>query len=34
MRSVGHRLLEIARITRTKGQKQTKEKLQAGYKSC
>jgi len=32
MRSVGHRLLEIARITRTKGQKQTKEKLQAGYK--
>lgn len=32
MRSVGYRLLEIARITRTKGQKQTKEKLQVGYK--
>jgi IS5 family transposase len=32
LRSVGYRLLEIARITRTKGQKQTKEKLQAGYK--
>lgn len=32
MRSVGHRLLEIARITRSKRQKQTKEKLQAGYK--
>jgi len=32
MRSVGRRALEIARITRTKGQKQTKEKLQAAYK--
>jgi IS5 family transposase len=32
MRSVGRRVMEIARITRTKGQKQTKEKLQAGYK--
>ena len=32
MRSVGHRVMEIARITRTKGQKQTKEKLQASYK--
>jgi len=32
MRSVGRRVMEIARITRTKGQKQTKEKLQARYK--
>jgi IS5 family transposase len=32
MKSVGRRVMEIARITRTKGQKQTKEKLQAGYK--
>jgi transposase, IS5 family len=32
MRSVGRRVMEIARISRTKGQKQTKEKLQAGYK--
>ena len=32
MRSVCHRAMEIARITRTKGQKQTKEKLQASYK--
>ena len=32
MRSVGHRAMEIARITRAKGQKQTKEKLQASYK--
>jgi transposase, IS5 family len=32
MRSVGHRVMEIARITRTKGQKQTKEKLQGSYK--
>jgi len=32
MRSVGRRVMEIARITRTKGQKQTKEKLQASYK--
>ena len=32
MRSVGRRGMEIARITRTKGQKQTKEKLQASYK--
>src|ERR1051326_7902182 len=32
MRSVGHRVMEIARITRAKGQKQTKEKLQASYK--
>jgi IS5 family transposase len=32
MRSVGRRLLEIARITRTKGQQQTKEKLATGYK--
>src|SRR5881409_1137248 len=31
-RSVTRRLWEIARITRTKGQKQTKEKLQASYK--
>jgi IS5 family transposase len=32
MRSVGRRMLEIARITRSKGQKQTKEKLQAAYR--
>jgi len=32
MRSVGHRVMEIARITRAKGQKQTREKLQASYK--
>jgi IS5 family transposase len=32
MKSVGRRVMEIARITRTKGQKQTKEKLQAGYR--
>jgi len=32
MKSVGRRVMEIARITRTKGQKQTKEKLEAGYK--
>jgi transposase-like protein DUF772 len=32
MRNVGRRVMEIARITRTKGQKQTKEKLQASYK--
>src|SRR6516162_1589636 len=32
MKSVGRRVMEIARITRTKGQKQTKEKLQASYK--
>src|SRR6266704_2716736 len=32
MRSVGRRVMEIARITRTKGQKQTKEKLQASDK--
>lgn len=32
MKSVGRRMMEIARITRTKGQKQTKEKLQASYK--
>ena len=32
MRSVGRRVMEIARITRRKGQKQTKEKLQASYK--
>ena len=32
MKSVGRRLLEIARISRTKGQQQTKEKLEAGYK--
>jgi IS5 family transposase len=32
MRSVGRRVMEIARITRTKGQIQTKEKLQASYK--
>ena len=32
MRSVGRRLMEIARITRTRGQKQTKGKLQARYK--
>jgi IS5 family transposase len=32
MRSVGRRVMEIARITRTKGQLQTKEKLQSGYK--
>jgi IS5 family transposase len=32
MRSVGRRVMEIARITRTKGQTQTKEKLQASYK--
>jgi len=32
MRSVGRRVMEIARITRAKGQKQTKEKLQASYK--
>src|SRR2546425_12993291 len=32
MKSVGRRLLEIARISRTKGQQQTKEKLQARYK--
>jgi IS5 family transposase len=32
MKSVGRRVMEIARVTRTKGQKQTKEKLQASYK--
>jgi IS5 family transposase len=32
MKSVGRRVMEIARITRTKGQKQTKEKLQTSYK--
>lgn len=32
MKSVGRRVMEIARITRTKGQNQTKEKLQATYK--
>jgi IS5 family transposase len=32
MKSVGRRVMEIARITRSKGQKQTKEKLQASYK--
>jgi len=32
MKSVGRRAMEIARITRSKGQKQTKEKLQASYK--
>lgn len=34
MRSVGRRrrVMEIARITRTKGQKQTKEKQQVSYK--
>jgi IS5 family transposase len=32
MRGVGRRVMKIARITRTKGQKQTKEKLQASYK--
>ena len=32
MRSVGHRVLEIARISRAKAQKQSHEKLQAGYK--
>lgn len=32
IRSVGHRVMEIARITRSKGQKHTKEKLQASYK--
>jgi len=32
MKSVGRRVMEIARVTRTKGQKQTKERLQAGYK--
>lgn len=32
MRSVSRRVMEIARITRAKGQKQTKEKLQASYK--
>jgi IS5 family transposase len=32
MKSVGRRAMEIARITRTKGQKQTKEKLQGSYK--
>jgi IS5 family transposase len=32
MKSVGRRVLEIARITRTKGPKRTKEKLQSGYK--
>src|SRR5215467_9570177 len=32
MRSVGHRVLEIARISRAKAQKQSQEKLQAGYK--
>jgi IS5 family transposase len=31
-RSVGRRVMEIARIARAKGQKQTKEKLQACYK--
>jgi transposase, IS5 family len=32
MRSVGRRVLEIARISRAKAQKQSQEKLQAGYK--
>ncbi len=32
MKSVGRRVLEIARITRTKGPKRTKEKLQSAYK--
>jgi len=32
MRSVGHRVLEIARISRAKVQKRSQEKLQAGYK--
>jgi IS5 family transposase len=32
MKSVGRRVMEIARTTRTKGQKQTREKLQASYK--
>src|SRR5215471_6014869 len=32
MKSVGRRVMEIARITRTKGQQQTKEKLQGAYK--
>ena len=32
MKSVGRRVMEIARVTRTKGQKQTKERLQASYK--
>src|SRR3989454_11569068 len=32
MKSVGRRLLEMARISRPKGQQQTKEELQAGYK--
>jgi IS5 family transposase len=32
VKSVGRRVMEIARVTRAKGQKQTKEKLQAGYK--
>ena len=32
MKSVGRRMMEIARVTRAKGQKQTKEKLQASYK--
>jgi len=32
MKSVGRRVMEIARITRSKGQKRTKERLQAGYK--
>jgi len=32
MKSIGRRVMEIARITRTKGQKDTTEKLQASYK--
>ena len=32
MRSVGRRVLEIARISRSKAQKQSQERLQAGYK--
>jgi IS5 family transposase len=32
IRSVGHRVMEIARTTRSKGQKRTKEKLQDSYK--
>ena len=32
MKSVGRRVMEIARITRPKGPKRSKEKLQAGYK--
>jgi IS5 family transposase len=34
MRSVGWRVMEIARISRTKGQKQIKEKLQAATSGC